>query len=116
MMKRVSWFIAGAAAGAGGSLYARRKVRRTARTLAPGNVARVATDRARQRGRAVVDAVREGRSVMVAKEAEMKAIRDGHPQGGRLRHRERPAQGDGASVERLDDWRVRPGGRLRSRR
>ena len=113
MIKRISWFVAGAAAGAGGSLYARRKVRRTARLLAPSNVARSATDRVRQRGRSVVDALREGRSAMAAKEAEMKSVRDGHPRGGRLTPDD--VRQDGGSVERLDDWRVRSGVRLRSR-
>jgi hypothetical protein len=107
VIKRITWFVAGAAAGASGSLYARRKVQRTAAKLAPVNVAKAGAESVRRKGRAVVEAVREGRSAMAAKEAEMKAIRDGHPRGGRP---DAPA-----GVERLDDWRLRTAGRLRTR-
>jgi hypothetical protein len=78
MMKRLTWFAAGAAAGAAGSTYASRKVRRTAQRLAPSNLARGAVVRLRTRGEVVADAVREGRQAMRAKEAELQARRDGH--------------------------------------
>jgi hypothetical protein len=78
MMKRLTWFAAGAAAGAAGSSYAARKVRRTAQTLAPSNLARATLHRLRTRGEVVADAVREGRQAMRAKEAELQARRDGH--------------------------------------
>src|SRR5512145_3151500 len=78
MMKRLTWFAAGAAAGAAGSHYAARKVRRTAQQLAPSNLARATMHQLRTRGEVVAGAVREGREAMRAKEAELQARRDGH--------------------------------------
>lgn len=75
-MRRLTWFVTGVAAGATGASYATRKVKQTAAQLAPTNVAKGAADRARQAGRNVVDAVREGRSAMQAREDELKARRD----------------------------------------
>ena len=72
MMKRVTWFAIGAAAGVTGSAYAKRKVRATAGRLAPNHLAKVAGERVRRRGRDVVEAVREGRAAMVAKEEELR--------------------------------------------
>jgi len=76
MMKRVTWFLGGAAAGAAGASYAKKKVKQTASQLAPVNVARGAAGRARGRGRDVVDAVREGRLAMTAREDELRTRRD----------------------------------------
>lgn len=90
-MKRLTWFVTGAAAGAAGASYATRKVKQTAAQLAPANVARAA-NRVRQGGRQVVDAIREGRSAMLAREDELKARRD-------------------ARAEPLDD-RLEPGDQL----
>jgi hypothetical protein len=75
MLTRISWFMAGTAVGLGGSVWARRKVRRTAEKLAPINIASTAFD-------AMRDAVREGRDAMRAKEVELRAVRDGHPATG----------------------------------
>lgn len=75
-MKRVTWFVTGVAAGAAGTGYAKRKVKQTAQQLAPANVARSAADKVRGSGRHVVDAVREGRAAMRAREDELKARRD----------------------------------------
>lgn len=79
-MSRVTWFVAGAAAGATGATYAARKVRRTVRQtaaqLAPANVANRAVSRVRQRRTDVVAAIRDGRLAMRAKEDELKAWRD----------------------------------------
>lgn len=91
-MRRVTWFIGGVAAGAAGANYATRKVKQTASQLAPANVAKGAATKAKDRGRQVVDAVREGRAAMVAREDELKARRD-------------------ARVETLDD-RLDPGDQL----
>ena len=77
MTKRLTWFISGALAGIAGVGYAKRKVRYTAATLAPGNVAKTAISRARERGHDVADAVRDGRRAMHDKEAELRARRDG---------------------------------------
>lgn len=75
-MKRVTWFVTGVAAGATGAAYATKKVKQTAAQLAPANVARGAAGRARQASRHVVDAVREGRLAMLAREDELRARRD----------------------------------------
>jgi hypothetical protein len=68
-MKRLVWFAAGAAAGVGGTAYAKRKAREAAQRYRPINMAKGAVDR-------LADAVREGRSAMAAKEAELKARSD----------------------------------------
>lgn len=91
-MKRITWFVTGAAAGAAGANYATRKVKQTAKQLAPANVARSAANSVRQGGRHLVDAVKEGRSAMRAREDELKARRD-------------------ARVETLDD-QLEPGDQL----
>ena len=85
-MKRLTWFVSGLAAGAAGTGYAKRKVRRTAAQLAPANVARSAASKVRGQGRHVVEAVREGRAAMHAREDELKARRDARvePVDGRL--------------------------------
>lgn len=75
-MKRLTWFVTGVAAGATGATYATKKVKQTAAQLAPANVAKGAAARAQQAGRQVVDAVREGRQAMMAREDELKARRD----------------------------------------
>ena len=76
MPKRVTWFVVGAAAGATGSVYAKRKARKAVERMQPNNVARVAVVRARSSGRSVVDALKEGRTAMRAKEAELRETRD----------------------------------------
>jgi hypothetical protein len=75
MVKRLAWFVVGAAAGVGGSVYAKRKVKATAERLSPRNIAGSALD-------TVKDAMREGRSAMRSKEVELRAVRDGHPATG----------------------------------
>ena len=77
MMKRVTWFAAGIAAGALGTDYAKRKVRATAAQYTPARVARGTVDLARQRALDVADALRDGRMAMRVREAELKARRDG---------------------------------------
>ena len=66
MMKRLVWFLGGAAAGITGAGLAKRKVKSVAVELAPVNVAKKAGTRVR-------DAVQEGRRAMKAKEAELRA-------------------------------------------
>ncbi|MEO6122107.1 MAG: hypothetical protein ABIR32_00250 [Ilumatobacteraceae bacterium] len=73
MMKRVTWFVSGAVAGVAGTGYAKRKVKATAAQLAPVNVAKSAVAKVRDRRNDVVEAVRDGRQAMKAKEAELKA-------------------------------------------
>ncbi len=91
-MKRITWFVTGVAAGATGANYAAKKVKRTAAQLAPSAVAKNAASKVKSTGRHVVDAVREGRAAMHAREDELKARRD-------------------ARVETLDD-RLDPGDQL----
>jgi hypothetical protein len=76
-MRRVTWFVGGAVAGAAGVGYAKRAVRRTAAQLDPKHVARTTVAQARRRSSDLVDAVREGREAMRTREAELKARRDG---------------------------------------
>jgi len=69
-MKRLTWFIGGAAAGVAGASVAKRKVKAVAAEFAPSNVMHKATDRVR-------DAMHEGKRAMRAKETEMRARMDG---------------------------------------
>ena len=121
MPKRVTWFVVGAAAGATGSVYAKRKARKAVQRMQPTNVARVAVVRARSSGRSVVDALKEGRTAMRAKEAELRESRDLRearttnpnlvlPQGPTIVVVENAAVLDG------DEFRARRGPRRRSRR
>ncbi len=109
--KRVTWFAVGVTAGATGSLYARRKAVATVKKMAPTSVARTAVARAKERGRDVVDAVREGRAAMRAKEAEMRtaeAAISSRPGGPDLL-----VVGDSVwavKVGEVDEFRARPGG------
>ena len=66
MMKRLAWFVGGAAAGVTGVGLAKRKVKSVAEELAPANVVKKARARVR-------DAYQEGRRAMKAKEAELRA-------------------------------------------
>jgi len=77
MITRATWFVAGAAAGAIGATYTRRKVRAVAEQMAPVNVAKSVAERARSRGQDLVEAVKEGRLAMRAKEDQLRAGRDG---------------------------------------
>jgi hypothetical protein len=77
-MKRMTWFVSGAAAGVAGATYARRKVKQHATKLAPTNVARSAAATVKHGVHNVGDALHEGRAAMRAKEAELRARRDGH--------------------------------------
>ena len=77
MIKRLTWFAGGVAAGAAGASYTKKKVKEKAAQVSPAGVARSAVQRARQTASHVVDAVREGREVMNQHEDELKAKRDG---------------------------------------
>lgn len=115
MIKRVTWFVAGAAAGAAGAVATGRKVRRTAEKLLPANVARSAAGEVSRRKDAVVAAVREGKAAMIAKEHELRARRDGHPVVGGQGPVDVVVSGPviDADVRDLDAWR-RTSGRVRS--
>ncbi|MCU4184839.1 hypothetical protein K6U06_10755 [Acidiferrimicrobium sp. IK] len=73
MFKRVRWVGIGAVLGAGGSIYAQLKVRRTAQRYLPPEVSARVADRARWLGQEVQEAVAEGRSAMAEREAELRA-------------------------------------------
>ena len=77
MMKRVTWFVGGVAAGAVGMTAAKKKVTKVANDLAPVQVAKRATGNVRSGGHRVADAVREGRQAMKVKEMELRARLDG---------------------------------------
>jgi len=77
MIKRLTWFVGGVAAGAVGAGRARRKLKAVASDLAPVQVAKRATDRVRRRGHDVAEAVKEGRRAMRLKELELRARVDG---------------------------------------
>ncbi|MCB9380165.1 MAG: hypothetical protein R2694_11125 [Ilumatobacteraceae bacterium] len=70
MIKRLTWFVGGAVAGVAGTAVAKRKVKSVAHELAPANVARKTKER-------LHDAWAEGKRAMKAKEAELRAHRDG---------------------------------------
>jgi hypothetical protein len=76
-MRRATWFVGGAVAGAAGIGYAKRVVRKTAAQLDPKHVARTTVDQARRRTSDLADAVREGRQAMRTRESELRARRDG---------------------------------------
>ena len=77
MMKRVTWFVGGVAAGATGVGYAKKKVTQKASQVSAAGVARSAAQRVKDTASHVADAVREGRSAMNQHEDELKARRDG---------------------------------------
>lgn len=77
MMKRLTWFVGGVAAGATGANYAKKKVREKASQISPTGVARSVGSRARQTAGNVADAVRDGRHAMRQHEDELKARREG---------------------------------------
>lgn len=77
MVKRVTWFVGGVAAGAAGASYAKKKVKQKAAQVSPAGVARSAASRTKQTALHVVDALRDGRAAMTQHEDELKARRDG---------------------------------------
>ncbi len=77
MMKRVTWFVGGVAAGVVGVGAAKRKVKTVANDLAPVQIARKAGGQVTERGHRVADAVREGKRAMRTKEMELRARFEG---------------------------------------
>ncbi len=77
MIKRVTWFVGGVAAGIAGAGYAKKRVKEAAANVAPAQMAKSAASKARAKTRDVVDAVREGRSAMHQHEDELRARREG---------------------------------------
>jgi hypothetical protein len=116
--KRVAWFAMGAAAGAGGSVYARRKARQVAERLQPTNVAKIVVVKARGAGRSVADAVREGRAAAKAKEVELREAQElrYQPQPATANHAPTIVVIDGASMLDADEFLPRRGGPRRKAR
>lgn len=77
MMKRVTWFAGGVAAGVAGAGYAKKKAKAAVANVTPVQMARSAASRVRAKGRDVADAVREGKAVMSQHEDELRAKREG---------------------------------------
>ncbi len=77
MMKRVTWFAGGLAAGIASAGYAKKKVKEAASNVAPAQVAKTVAAKALAKTRDVADAVREGRAVMNQHEDELHAKREG---------------------------------------
>ncbi|MDA2944641.1 MAG: hypothetical protein O2925_06945 [Actinomycetota bacterium] len=77
MMRRLGWFITGAAAGAGAMRVAKRRVRTVARRLSPRRVQDQVLSGVRSRVDAVGDAVREGRAAKSNRERALRARLDG---------------------------------------
>jgi hypothetical protein len=77
MLRRVSWFVGGAAAGVAGATVAKRRVKKTAAALPPVRAARQAVAGVKSAGDRVGGAVRAGRDAMRDTEARLWAKRNG---------------------------------------
>ncbi len=66
MMKRLTWFVSGAAAGVVGATVAKKKVKAKAAALSPANLAHKAADRVRE-------VVEDGKHAIRAKQIELRA-------------------------------------------
>jgi hypothetical protein len=106
-MKRVTWFVAGAATAVGATRVAKRKVQQVTDRLAPNNVAKQTIASVKGKASHVVDAVRDGRDAMRNKEAELRARRDGHPMSAGSILDTDIVQDHRNAVRHLDDWRRR---------
>ena len=75
-VRRLFWLGVGTVAGAVGTVWTERKVKERLDALAPDHAVKVATEKAKDAGRTVVEAVTEGRTAMVEREQELRARRD----------------------------------------
>ncbi len=73
MIKRVKWMGAGLAVGVGGSLWAQRKVKTVVARYTPAGLGNGAVNRVKVIPGEVKAALREGRSAMQEREAELRA-------------------------------------------
>jgi hypothetical protein len=71
-MRRLFWLGVGAVAGASGTIWTERKVRRRLDALQPDHLVVQAGGRARDVGRSVLDAVAEGRGAMREREVQLR--------------------------------------------
>lgn len=72
-MRRLGWFITGAAAGAGAMRMARRRVRTVVRRMSPRRVQHQVASGVRRRVDRVGDAVREGLAAKANRERTLRA-------------------------------------------
>ncbi len=72
MMKRLTWFMGGAAAGVVGASVAKKKVRAAAAELSPANLAHKAADRMREKAQ-------DAKQTIKAKQLELRARITGTP-------------------------------------
>ncbi len=72
MMKRLTWFMGGAAAGVVGASVAKKKVRAAAAELSPANLAHKAVDRVRERAQ-------DAKQTIKTKQIELRARITGKP-------------------------------------
>lgn len=77
MLKRLTWFVGGAAAGVAGATVARRKVVKTAAQLPPVKAVKRVVSTVQEAGERVAGAARDGRSAMRETEARLRAKRSG---------------------------------------
>ena len=77
MLKRLSWFVGGAAAGIAGATVAKRKVVKTATQLPPVKAVKRVVSSVHDAGDRVAGAARDGRAAMRETEARLRAKRNG---------------------------------------
>jgi hypothetical protein len=73
LIRRLFWFTTGATAGFGGAMWIRRRVLRALRQVTPERLSADVGASLRRAGTGVRDAVREGRTAMQGREAELRA-------------------------------------------
>lgn len=105
MFKRLFWMVTGVVIGASGAFWAKRRVEETIENYLPEHVADRAAESARNLGGAVRAAAVEGREVMRATEAELRARVDdrtftGPPSGRSTRTGSRPTSTMGPTSSR----------------
>jgi hypothetical protein len=121
VFKRVRWMSMGAVAGAGASMWAQRRLRRTLDEHQGVKLSVQAAAKARRWGADVRDALAEGRDAMAEREADLKAEMDGRlvpihggdrpvvaarsAHRGRSTHEGARAAGDGMARLRVVDAR-----------
>jgi hypothetical protein len=99
-MKKVTWFVAGAVSGVSAARMAKRKVRQKVQNMSPDHVIKQAVSNARVAANEVVEAMRDGRLAMLAKEIELRARRD-------KKEPSFPDAIDANEVSHIDSWRQR---------
>jgi hypothetical protein len=73
VLRRTFWFATGATAGFGGAMWVRRRVLRAVHRYTPEAVQAEVGDSVRRLGGDLRDALRDGRSAMTEREAELRA-------------------------------------------